>query len=129
VQGVDQEDRSYGKGDKPSQVETRDSTWERWSGVSFPKTRINFAKGHKVLSIESTLPQKWNGKSNLESRAPQARRTRNERHQSAINVLWRNAEDETWAYLGGETEIYEPDLSSLRRPHLDSSRRSNSRKI
>src|SRR5436305_2613385 len=85
--------------------------------------------GYEVLSVESTLPQERNGENNLESRRPQTRGTRNEGHQSTINVLGRNAKDQTWAHLGSKAQVYEPYLSSLRRPHSDSSRRSSSRKI
>jgi hypothetical protein len=67
----------------------------------------------EALSIESAFTQKRNPYRNLETRAPEACRVGYQRRKGSIGVTGGHAENQSWANLGSQTEIHEPDLTPL----------------
>jgi len=70
------------------------------------------------LNHEDALLQKIDGNYDFELRAADAGRVRYDTDECTVAVLVGNAYDQSWSYLGCDSEINEPDLAALRRPAL-----------
>ncbi len=87
--------------------------------IEMAKTADELGDGHcdEALSIEAAGSEEPNAKGHLETRAAQTGGMRDERHEGAIRIFERHADDERGAHLRREAQVDEPNLAALRGGH------------